>query len=152
MNQIRHTARAIVMHRGNILLMERWRGNAHYFSIPGGGIEAGETPEQAAARELDEETSCKTRIIRPLYLMHHAGREHHIFLAEYIEGEPKLPPDSPEALKSDANDRFAPGWMPLEKLPALPAIIWRPVLDRLTLDLERGFSDGVVEITSFPAG
>lgn len=150
MKTVRHTARAIVLHNDHILLMERWRENQHYFSIPGGGIEAGETPEQAVVRELAEETSCEIRITRPLYLMRLEGREHHIFMGEYISGEPMLPLDSPEALQMDDRNRFAPCWVPLTQLSTLPAIIWRPVLERLARDLQQGFSRDVVEITSLP--
>lgn len=40
---------------GQILLVKTWFGRQRW-SLPGGGIESGESPEQAAIRELREET------------------------------------------------------------------------------------------------
>ncbi|GAA3624417.1 hypothetical protein GCM10022223_46850 [Kineosporia mesophila] len=41
---------------GQRWLLLIWRGDGHGWAVPGGGIEAGETPVQAASRELAEET------------------------------------------------------------------------------------------------
>ncbi|MBQ6660030.1 MAG: NUDIX hydrolase [Lachnospiraceae bacterium] len=57
---------AIVTRNGKIL-MERVRYFGRvFYTVPGGGIEAGETPEQAAIRELKEECGLDGTIIRPL--------------------------------------------------------------------------------------
>lgn len=37
-----------------------------YYKVPGGGIEAGETPQAAAIRETKEETGCDCKIIAEL--------------------------------------------------------------------------------------
>jgi ADP-ribose pyrophosphatase YjhB (NUDIX family) len=143
----RHTARAIVIHADSLLLMERWRPGHHYFSIPGGGIEPGETPEQAVLREIEEETSCRIAITRALYVLQYTGNLHHIFLCEYISGEPHLPADSPEASQGPDN-RFKPLWLPLTELADAPFIIWQPVKERLLHDLEHGFAEEVTEIVA----
>jgi 8-oxo-dGTP pyrophosphatase MutT (NUDIX family) len=62
--------------------------------LPKGGMEAGETPEQAAAREVREETGVVARVRRPLgdvrYTYRRGGRRVrktvHFFLCEYVEG------------------------------------------------------------------
>ena len=66
----RHTGRGIVVRGTQILLMERWRAGLHYFSIPGGGIEAGETPQQCAVREILEETTVAATAGREVLQMH----------------------------------------------------------------------------------
>jgi 8-oxo-dGTP diphosphatase len=62
-------AAAIVQDRaGRILLAERKQGqlSAGFWELPGGKIEPGETPEQAAGRELAEEVGLRVGSLRPL--------------------------------------------------------------------------------------
>ena len=62
--------------------------------LPKGGMEAGETPEQVAAREVREETGVVANVIQPLgdvrYTYRRGGRRVrktvHFFLCEYVEG------------------------------------------------------------------
>lgn len=139
---LRHTARAIVLHENKLLLMERWRQGMHYFSVPGGGVEAGETAEQTVVRELLEETSCLVVPERLLYtLQSDEGAQHTIFLCRYVSGEPHLPADAPEAQENDENNRFVPGWVATADLAAAPFAVWHPVKERLLYDLAHGFSD-----------
>ncbi|MFA7075707.1 MAG: NUDIX hydrolase [Candidatus Izemoplasmatales bacterium] len=48
------SSRAIVFHNNKILML--YTKKLDYYMLPGGGIEENETPEQAAIRELKEET------------------------------------------------------------------------------------------------
>jgi mutator protein MutT len=62
--------------------------------LPKGGLEAGETPEQAAAREVREETGIVATVREPLgdvrYTYRRDGRRVrktvHYFLCDYVEG------------------------------------------------------------------
>ncbi len=76
---------------GNMVLMVRHVETTRaYWTLPGGGLEAGETPAEAAVREVWEETGLRVRAIRMLfersYFITKDGREtknpEYVFLVE----------------------------------------------------------------------
>jgi len=52
-----------------LLVKHRWRDGTTSWILPGGGLLPGETPEQAALRELYEETGLQGKIVRYLFTM-----------------------------------------------------------------------------------
>ena len=48
-------AGVVVIRHGRLALIERRRDAQHYFAVPGGGVEKGETIAEAALREAEEE-------------------------------------------------------------------------------------------------
>jgi 8-oxo-dGTP pyrophosphatase MutT (NUDIX family) len=82
-----------VVLRGDDLLVITPTGK-RVTGLPKGGMEAGETPEQAAAREVREETGVVATVVSPLgdvrYTYRRGGRRVrktvHFFLCEYVEG------------------------------------------------------------------
>ncbi|HVI60651.1 MAG TPA: NUDIX domain-containing protein [Candidatus Saccharimonadales bacterium] len=147
----RHTARGIVVRGGQILLMERWRPRMHYFSIPGGGIEAGETPETTIVREILEETTVSVAVERQVLEMRDGRYRHRIYLCRYVSGEPRLPADAPESLHMTAANRFQPAWVDIDHLPKLPFTYWQPLQQPLITGLRAGFPPEITIVSARPA-
>ncbi len=82
---MRMTASTVVINKaGQILLIQRH--DIRTFDVPGGGLEAGELPTEAAVRETLEETGLK---IRPSHLIavYHWPNEPNGYLSFYFRGE-----------------------------------------------------------------
>ncbi len=62
----------LIIRNDEVLLVRQWRLLVRQlaFEIPGGRVDAGETPEQAAAREGLEETCLRCRNLKPLLYFH----------------------------------------------------------------------------------
>ncbi len=83
----RNRATALVVNDGKLLLV-RERGSRRY-SLPGGGMERGESPVTSACREVDEETSLK--VLEATFLFNYEGQtqNHHVCLLS-AEGKVRL--------------------------------------------------------------
>lgn len=77
-------ARALILKEDNILMVKQYvqRGDI-VWTFPGGGIEAGETPEEACIREVKEETGYVIAITDLLY----QKEDNYTFIAEITGGE-----------------------------------------------------------------
>lgn len=59
------SVRVVLLDNKNLVAL-LYIGKINFHTLPGGTIEEGETPEQAAIREILEETGCDCKIIKPL--------------------------------------------------------------------------------------
>ncbi|MBP1326570.1 ADP-ribose pyrophosphatase YjhB (NUDIX family) [Leucobacter exalbidus] len=59
---LRVAAYAVVERRGKILLTHWRRGHLHGWTLPGGGLDAGEDPRDAVVREVLEETGLEAKV------------------------------------------------------------------------------------------
>lgn len=102
--------------RALLLWRHRFLTNTWGWEVPGGWVEAGEQPVEAAARETEEETGWRAGPMRPLLCAQPLngisdGRQH-VFLAEgaTLAGEP-----------SDGWEAERVAWVPLADVPRLVA-------------------------------
>jgi len=90
--------RAVIIDDMNNTAILNVKGANSYFKIPGGGIEKGETIDQALEREVAEEAGCKIRVLKKLgehqFYVKEKDRNYHsiCFLAELDgdKGEPQF--------------------------------------------------------------
>lgn len=113
--------RAIVIKDGCVLVMKRSKPDGRkYMVTPGGRLEAGETPEQAVIREVEEETTIKIADPRLVFVEEPddpVWGTQYVFLCEYVSGEPVLNPLSEEyEFQSLGGGTYEPLWLPFNKL------------------------------------
>ncbi len=83
--QLKARATIICLRSGKVLLVRKKGGK---WNFPGGAIESGEHPVDAAARELKEETRIRSLGLLPLCTLEVDGVLHHIFtthLGDYAD-------------------------------------------------------------------
>ncbi len=136
----RHSSRAIILKDERILLMHRIKNGNEYYVFPGGGIEKGETSEQAVRREVLEESSIAVKVERLLYKhIYDDGTSQVFFLCQHISGEPKLGiGNESEEMKVSSANFFEPLWMELGKIPKM-LLYPLEIRDWLIEDLQNSF-------------
>lgn len=140
----RYRAVAIIINNERLLVTKRDNHGHHYYALPGGGIDPGETAAQAVVREIKEEAMFDCTVERQLYEHRYDNGEKHFFFLCRVKnpGEPKLAPDSVEVLNHDPNDTIEPMWLDLDKLPST-LLYPLEIRDWLLEDLEQGFKPQV---------
>ncbi|WP_260871279.1 NUDIX hydrolase [Paenibacillus sp. Y412MC10] len=96
------------------------------WNFPGGGIEEGETPEEACIREVREETGYEVRLISLM----HFEEEKYTYRAEIISGTEGID----KSIK-DNEDIIGISWIPLADLKKFDSYT-RPIIDLIVGKLE----------------
>ena len=84
-------AQCLVIRDGKVLMVKHRHNNDEWHCTPGGGIEPGETPGQAAIRELQEECNVTGTIIRKTSEYVCPFDEHNIFYTYHIDIGEQIP-------------------------------------------------------------
>ena len=118
---MRIRAGIVLIEDSKVALIERHRAGLEYFVFPGGGVDEGESPEQAAIRETMEELGIEVLIKQKVaeVQLGHKSRQVY-FLVEQTGGEfgsgtgeeyTESDPDHPQ------EGIYIPIWMPIDELP-----------------------------------
>jgi 8-oxo-dGTP pyrophosphatase MutT (NUDIX family) len=113
---MRVRAGCILIEDNKLALIERHRGGRHYFTFPGGGVHEGETDEQAAVREMEEETGLKVRVIRKIAEIHFNKNPQPYFLVERVSGEYGTGTGDEFGEFDPVSGTYDPIWMPLAEI------------------------------------
>ncbi|QQR75114.1 MAG: NUDIX hydrolase [Holophagales bacterium] len=130
-----HSAGGLVVRGEEVLLISTQEGAR--WQLPKGHLEAGETAEQAALREVCEETGITARIVAPLpgvdYRFAERGRrlvDKHVdyYLMSFVSGDER---------NFDPKEVSGASWFP-----------WDEALSRLTFDNERRVVNAARELAA----
>ncbi|OLF07877.1 NUDIX domain-containing protein [Actinophytocola xanthii] len=142
----RPAVRIVCLDRANRVLLLNWRDPTDgtlLWEPPGGGVEPGETPLEAAGRELVEETGLDPTAIldrsvtvhRDMFWngQHKVGPEP-FFLARYPQDRPRLAPRglTPEELA----ELVGHAWVPWSEIEALSGTLEPPLLLAVLAELD----------------
>lgn len=103
----------ILIEENKLVLIERNRSGMHYFAFPGGGIDEGETPEQTAIREAEEELGILVEVKQKVAEVFFNGNTQHYFLVEKINGEFGTGTGEEYGEYNPIHGTYRPLWMPL---------------------------------------
>ncbi|MGE5465132.1 MAG: NUDIX domain-containing protein [Syntrophothermus sp.] len=142
---MRTRAGIVLIQDQKVALIERFRAGLHYFVFPGGGMDEGETPEQAAVREAKEELGIEVGIRQKVAEIQLASKSRQIYyLVEQTGGEFGTGTGE-EYQDADPNDPdegvYIPVWMPIEELTLHEKIFPREVVDLVLRSVMEGWSD-----------
>lgn len=104
----------VVSAGGSVALIERRKHGLHYWAVPGGGIEPGESAAEAAIREVHEELGLDVTLVRQV----DQHRAQAFFLA-YVDTELPLVLGGPERLRNTPDNFYQPVWVPLDTAKGL---------------------------------
>ena len=142
-NKLRNRSVVFVI-RNKKILMEKLSypslGDRVFYSIPGGGIEDGETPEQAAIRELKEECGLDGTIVRKLTELYNNNRTEHVFEVKVPDNQEPITGYDPEEAENEDPPLKEVLWLALDEISEKDrAFLWGYGLIQI-----EGFYDEVI--------
>lgn len=129
----RDRSQALVIRNNKILLVKHRMNGREFYCLPGGGIDDGETPEQAAVRELEEEAGVAGTVVRKLTIQYKPDNkgEVHTFLMEISEEAVATKGTDPE-LSQEEQTILSVAWLELEEIGVVDqAYLWAAGLHRI---------------------
>ena len=76
-------AQVVIINKEGLVCLVSRKEDHDDFGLPGGKVDEGETPEEAAVRECKEETGINITNLRLIFAMHRKSRMGYTYLADY---------------------------------------------------------------------
>ena len=128
--KVRIRAAAVVVEDGDLLVIARHKDGRDYRVLPGGGVEAGESFQEACRRELFEETGLDGDIVGLLPVPVDVDAPVAYFSVRVDSRALSL--GSPERERNSADNRYEPTWVPISSLDEVPLL---PESARLAVEI-----------------
>ena len=111
---MRTRAGVVLIEDNKVALIERHRAGLEYFVFPGGGVDEGESPEQAAVREAMEELGVEVVVKQKVAEIQIETSRQFYFLVERVAGE--FGAGTGEEFTDPSEGSYVPIWMPIDEL------------------------------------
>jgi len=113
-------SRGIIFKGDSVLLMFRRKDGEEYYTFPGGHMRKGESPEQTALREVEEETTIiakdLVKVIEHIETVKREKRQYY-FLGKWESGTPIL--SGEESRRATKDNFYEPMWVHYSKINTL---------------------------------
>ncbi|HLO13215.1 MAG TPA: NUDIX domain-containing protein [Anaerolineales bacterium] len=141
---MRIRAGIVLIKEDKVALIERYRAGFHYYIFPGGGVDVGESPEQAAIRETLEELGVEVVIKQKVAEIQIGQKSRQIyFLVEQTGGEfgtGKGEEFTPSNADNPQKGIYIPIWMLIEELPEHTNVYPVDVASLVVKSIKEGWS------------
>lgn len=113
---MRDRGSAVLIEDNQVALIKRLKNGATYYVFPGGGIEEGETPEEATKREAYEELGIDIAVKESIAEIDFNGKQY-FFLGDIVGG--KFGTGQGEEFSDESKGIYIPMWMNIEDLTSI---------------------------------
>ncbi|HEU5139410.1 MAG TPA: NUDIX domain-containing protein [Bacillales bacterium] len=116
---MRNRGAGIILDAGRIALIKRVRDGETYYVFPGGGMERGETPEEAAIREVFEELGVTVTLKgSPIVSERVDGSKEYYYISEIVSGSFGTGSGEEYTLNQNRGS-YMPIWVDLKEIKSL---------------------------------
>ena len=150
---MRVRAGVVLIKDDKVALIERFRDGNHYFVFPGGGVDEGEAPQDAAIREMEEETGLNVAIKRKLAEIHFGLSYQIYYLVERVSGEYGTGTGEEYTdvySENSVHGTYAPVWMSLDELSEHENVYPADVAKLVLKSVSAGWPDEPIVVLEYP--